>query len=70
MEIFSEHLQAKHLRDFLREAFAEKLERDFKVVINKKDVNRKFGERVDLRGKSPEELRSLAQRFSPKNPRK
>lgn len=63
MEIFSEHLQPKHLRDYLREAFAEKLMRDFDVVIDKKDVTRKFGERVDLRGKSRDELKLLAERF-------
>lgn len=66
MEIFSEHLQPKHLRDYLREAFAEKLTRDFGVEIDKRDVNRKFGERVDLRGKSPEELKALAARFRAK----
>ena len=69
MEIFSEHLQPKHLRDYLREAFAEKLTRDFGVEIDKRDVNRKFGERVDLRGKSPEELKSLAERFRAKKPK-
>lgn len=67
LEIFSEHLQPKHLRDYVREAFAEKLERDFSVSIDKKDINRKFGERVDLRGKSPEELRALSARFKGKS---
>ena len=66
LEIFFEHLQSKHLRDYVREAFAEKLSRDFGVQIEPKDINRKFGERVDLRGKSPDELKELAKRFNGK----
>lgn len=60
---FDRHLKSKHFRDFVREAVAEKLTRDFGEHIDKKDFNRKLGERVDLRNKTPEERATLAKRF-------
>jgi len=68
--VFAKHLKSKHFRDFVREAFAEKLSRDFGEKIDKKDVNRKLGERVDLRGKTPEERAAIAEHFHGKKKKK
>jgi len=70
IDVFAKHLKSKHFRDFVREAFAEKLCRDFGEKIDKKDVNRKLGERVDLRGKTPEERATIAEHFHGKKKKK
>lgn len=59
LAIFDECLRKKHFRDFVREAVAEKLCRDFGREIPPEFVNRRLGERVDLRNPSEETLRKM-----------
>ena len=59
LAIFEECLRRRHFRDFVREAVAEKLRRDFGKRIPTEFVNRKLGERVDLRNPSPETRRKM-----------
>ena len=60
LAIFEECLNKKFFRDFVREAVAEKLERDCGVRIPKTLATRKAGERVDLREYSPEKHRKMS----------
>ncbi len=49
LEALENCLQKKHFRDFVREAVAEKLKRNFGKDVTRRSVTRKIGERVDLR---------------------
>ncbi|MGF0068416.1 hypothetical protein [Candidatus Spyradosoma sp. SGI.093] len=62
LDIFEKCLHRKHFRDFVREALAEKLSRDFDKVIPPEYVNRRLGERVDLRNAGEDKLAELRER--------
>ncbi|MGN0835072.1 MAG: hypothetical protein ACI4QA_04495 [Candidatus Spyradosoma sp.] len=62
LAIFEKCLRKKHFRDFVREALAEKLTRDFGKIIPQEYVNRRLGERVDLRNADEKKLAELRER--------
>lgn len=59
LEDFEKCLNPKFFRDFVREAVAEKLRRDYGLDIPKTAATRKAGERVDLRDCSPEKRKKM-----------
>ena len=61
LAIFDEHLNRKFFRDFVREAVAEKLKRNFDVNIPSQMINRKKGERSDLHNYTPEKHEKMKQ---------
>ncbi|MBQ6704612.1 MAG: hypothetical protein IJN19_01205 [Opitutales bacterium] len=61
LAIFECYLRKKHFRDFVREAVAEKIERDFSHPISRDIAHRKPGERVDLRNPTQEKRAKMEQ---------
>lgn len=59
LTVFEGCLNRKFFRDFVREAVAEKLRRDYGVSITEKMVTRKKGERSDLHDYTPEKREKM-----------